>query len=1226
MDNHETSASNQSPPPESPVEAEINSKINGMTDREKDSFGLSLKLSALNDLNELRRVEEKYEDKTDKSKITDAKKKVIIDLEKLVIASKKDIKINDNPKTQNLLKGLAEKVLFGDEMIDIFINFEEYLLGNKKIVMATSVNDQQPTEFEIELIQLYQINAEATRKMLEVLVDNAHDYGKEPNELRKRFDKLLRSLDESQPINSEVESLYSNFPQKQREFVHALHNPNKFLEVVKLKIKEKSSDTSDIQKEVKKEYVRQYTSEPTPEELSALVQRQIQIKVSEEIGMEISDILTLIYRQLGIERSHKDFNTASNEDFMRGIVATKNIISRALQGLESNFRMMEFEDPNNPKYFQMHKLTEEDSYTGEINIDGNVRPQPRTKPLPYFEKVKMSKFITNQWANFYHWQDATGYFHDIAVILNHPPHEGSIWTAVQGFAANMKMAGLDGFYSLPNGPMTIRAYHLLEKFKQEEFAKFDHKLQADMDTNQLEDVNTKIEKKVIAYLLMEYKSDQMSEIRIASAINNAVGMAKGIYLSEHENIAYADSEGATQSYGTLDATPINLLNLLHTITRWGGPANLRPVLFLPADGEKRSFWKSLLGIPQYDHNITYKNASDVLDSFINLKKGREGSMMNLVIDKILHLTKTADFVNRSGWRDYYAFSPHFIYDQKGDLKLLDSFKSLDMIGYQPINWFLKNIGVKKNVDKSGKTYFEKIHPESREDEDPVKKEFIRLKSIPKANMNNEDKALWEKFEVDIAAADQREELFKYLYERYFEPFTVIDDNGHTDTYQDYINKLRVRAEKLVIENVNDNHNMSFNDYEMAVQNQISDLFVKGAVSRVVAARFPTKFLRIDRDRLHKEGGSRWRQIYEKMQESNSGLTRDQFGEIMNDLGFVEECIQNDTSVSVKEKIHLLPLDDKITRSLGDHVKLLQNLDRKKIREILGSRGMDENRIKKVEHLYDLIYEKMTGKSETRHEPNGKAIPGTGDLDFLDGEAVHAIDEFPFNIGQENTDFSLIPYRATGPNTLVRAIGDMAEMDEVVIKGFLDLPIMFSEIAANGGDYSPLIQYLQKCQKTFINVHGSGDDYDFNYMIGGMFVNYMRKDDNAAPGRINSIAGLIAGDSNLVREFDYKDIDRFWLAMQQKGLLLKKNYDITKGPEFENVWKIDKKTGKPVMTSSKKIIEKYKSCIERARERFGGSWKEGMANVLGKILPLAMIWLIWQYMKKAFEETIGGKKG
>mgnify|MGYP001564168009 CR=1 FL=1 len=1228
MDNHESGTNLQPLPSETQVEAEIDSQINGMTNTEKDAFGLSLKLNAINDLNELRKMEEKFEKQTDKSKITEAKKKAVIDLEKLVIASKKNIKINDNLKTQILIKGLAEKSLFEDELIDIFKNFEEYLLGNKEILMTTSINDQQPSEFEIEIMQMYQTNAEATRKMIEVLVDNAHDFGKEPNELRKRFDRLIRSF-ESQSVNPQIEELYSNFPKKQKEFVYALHDPKEFLKIIDKKMEEKSADTSHIRIEVKEEYVRQYGEEPIPEELESLIKRQVQMKVSEEIGREISDILTLIYRQLGIERSHKDFNTVSNEDFMRGIVATKNIMSRALQGLESNFRIMEFEDPNNPDYFRMQKLTEEDSDTIELNINGNIRPQPRTKPLPYFDKVKMSKFITNQWTNFYHWQDATGYFHDIAVVLNHPPHEGSIWSSVKGFAANMKMASLDGFYNLPNGPLTIRAYHLLEKFKQEEFAKIDHKIQADMDTNQLEAVNTKIEAKVISYLMMDYKGDQMSEVRIASAINNAVGMAKGIYLSEHENIAYADAENATQSYGTLDATPINVLNPLHTILRWGGPQNLRPVLFLPADGEKRSFWKSLFGIPQYDHNITYKNASDVLDSFINLKKGREGSMMNLAIDKILNLTRTADFVNRSGWRDYFSFSPHFIYDQKGNLKLLDSFKSMDIIGYQPINWFLKNIG--KGIDRSGKTYLEKIDPVSRGNDDPIKKEFIRLSSIPRVDMNEEDRKMMEVFDADISATNQREELFEYLYKQYFEPF-VIENNGHKDSYQEYIEKLRTRAEVLVKEGkdgvggVKNDGTLPFDDYNKAVQKQISDLFVQGAISRVVAARFPTKFLRIDRDRLHKEGGSRWRQRYEKMKESNKDLTRDQFGDIMNDLGFVEECIQNDTSAAIKEKIHLLPLDDKKNRSLGEHVDLLQNLDRKKIREVLESRSMDEKRIKKVEELYELILNKMKEKSEARHEPNGKEIPGTRDLDFLDGEAVYAIEEFPFNIGQENTDFSLIPYRATGPNTLVRAIGDMAMMDEVVIKGFLDLPIMFSEIAANGGDYSPLIQYLQKCQKTFNDVHGIGDSYDFNYMVAGMFVNYMRKDDKAAPGRINSIAGQIAGDSNLVKEFDFKDIDRFYLAMQQKGLLLKENYDITKGPELEDIWKIDKKTGKPVMTGSKKIKEIYKSCVKRARERFGGDWKEGLANVFGKILPLVMMWLIYQYLKKAFEETFGAKKG
>lgn len=1207
--NPETNANQPPPPPKknlSQVEQELSQEIdsqvqevNGTEASEQkkidnlEVLGKTLRLKAIEQLEELRQTEEQAKNKLDRNKIIEAKQTIVsTDLRKLTIAARKGITVNNNPKTQAFIEKLAEKALSDNELVDIFQTLEEYLLGTKEIVLSTSPNEQEMSEFERDVFQIELTNPEAAIKIINSLVDNASLFGKEKNEIRKRFGRLVTMLNESQGnarIDQIIQEYFPNFPKEQKKFISILHKPDLFLELINNEIKSKAINTTQIENEIKDIYSKKNGNNPSPEMLRNFVNREIRIEVAEKISKDIINVLNQLYRQLSIDRAHKPFNEVENEDPFHGITATKNMVVRALQGLESTFIEMEDQNPDDPRLVKLPKLAEEDYFTAEINYKGSSRPTPRLKPLPYYKEVKLSEFILNQMTNFGHWREKTGYFHDVGYVYSQPPHEGVFFEQLGQFAERMSGNTLDSIMNLPDGEISIKALHLYDKFLEEEMAKIDHRLRANMFSTEFEGINTKIEEKVKEYLRLEFGREE-SEISITSAVNNAVGMANGVFLTGPEKLSYSDpvtatGKGAIMSYGTVDAPSANALSGgLHTILRWQGPAHLRSVLFLEADGHKFNFWKSLIG-KGYDFHIAQKNAEDYMQSFYDLKSGREGSKRNLVIDKLLNITKTASIGQREGWREFYQLESHFTYDEKGNLKLLDSFKSMDVIGFQAINWFLRNID--SGVDLSEKTYLEKIiGPE----------------------------------------ADQRETLFKHIHKNYFKPFS-------DQSYEDYIKDLRVRAEIEVKKGVIENKTLPFDDYEQAVQRQISELFVKGAISRVIAARFPTKLLRMDKDRYHSNGKGRWRQIYESMKTNKDykDMNRDQFCKIMNDIEFAEELVRSDTSQKVKKSIHMLPLDENDSgRSIGDHADLLYNLDRKTLESLLRSKGVSEERIKKSTYLYDLILNKITGKSESKYDEKGKLIKTN--LDFLDGEAVDAIKDYPFSLGVENTDMSLIAYRGTGPRMVARCVKDIGSMEKTVVNGFIRLPKMFTEIAANG-DYSPLIKYLEACQAVFLDVQGVGPDYEFNYAIAGMLKNYMRKNESAQAlfglggiGKINSLAGLIAGDSNLVREWDTRDLDKFDLALQQKGLLPKSNFDTTYEPKYEQIWKIDKNTDLPVKTNMTKKQEKYKWSIKRLRERFGSDWKAGSSKTLSDVLPIALIWLAWQYIKKTFEDAFGTKKG
>lgn len=1227
MDRNQETAANRPPEPakktvlqsEQEVSAELDTAIKNINDtsigdsQRQDrltQLGEALKIEAIEQLEQLEKTERQAKDKVDKNKIIDEKKQAVAtDLRRLVIASTKGIEINNNQKTQQLIERLAKKQLDDDQIVLIFQDLQEYLIGKKEITL-TSSSDEQISGFEEDVLLIQQKNPEVAQKIIDSLIENANLFGKEKNEVKKRFGRLVDMVNmkmKSTDLEQTIQTYFPNFAEKQKVFLRKLHEPEEFLKLIETQRREISENSGHIEHEIKEIYRTKYGTDPSASELASMVDRQIRIEISEEISNMMVDVYNQLYARLNIEGAHKTFDETEKEDFMHGIEVTRFQITRALQHLDFTFREMEEANPNDPRLVKMFRLAEEDKQVVDIDYKGNMKPMTRLRPLPYFKEENLANFMINQMANFGHWREKTSYLHDTHYIFGHPPHEGVFYKGLGDYAEKIKGVDLDGIMNLPDGKITLEAFQLYEKFFEDALAKIDYKIDATMLQNQYEEVNTLIGKEIREYLILKY-GKEIPEARLLSAVKNGVGMAKGVFLTEPEKLALTDptdhkGRGAFQSYGTNDAGALMALNPLHLIMRWQSDANLRQVFFLEADGEKYNFVKNLFGVG-YDHRVAWKNAAKYFDSFTKLEHGREGSQRNLVIDKILNIGKAAGIYERDGWRDFYQFESHFIYNEKMDgINLLDSFKAMDVIGYEGVNWFLKNID-NSFYQAYDKTYMEKTTLTNKKIDKLIEE---GLKKVPPEIVNRE-KLIADNQEL----INQRETLFKHIYEKYFTPFS-------SQSYEDYVAGLKVKAIKLVKEGVVENKTLPFDDYDMAVQKQISNLFVKGTISRFVAARFPTKFLRMDRDRYQASGKSRWRQIYEALQSDDNykGINRDQFDQGMKDVLFAEMLLRSETSDKVQKSIHLLPLNNERDphRSLGDHQGLLYNLDRNEIGKLLRSKGLDEARINKAVRIYDLIREKFIGNQE-----------------FLDGEAVKAIEGYPFSFGVENTDMKLIAYRGTGPRMIARQIKDIAEIEEVVIKGFVGLPDMFKEIAKNG-DYSPLIKYLKACQSAFVSVHGVGDDYEFNYMVCGMLTNYLRKDEGAKDlfglggvWSINSIAGEIAGNSNSVREWDSRDIDRFFNDVQREGLLPGSNIEMSKGPEYENIWKIDTITQEPKMTGNKKRLEKYKFSIKRARERFGGDLKAMGVEAIKEILPMLLIFVLWQYLKKAFEESFGAKKG
>ena len=314
--------------------------------------------------------------------------------------------------------------------------------------------------------------------------------------------------------------------------------------------------------------------------------------------------------------------------------------------------------------------------------------------------------------------------------------------------------------------------------------------------------------------------------------------------------------------------------------------------------------------------------------------------------------------------------------------------------------------------------------------------------------------------------------------------------------------------------------------------------------------------------------------------------------------------------------------------------VLYKLDENTIRKLLlsvkgtnenGTRVITEERINEVVALNKVIRAKLS---------NG----------FLDGKGAEEIRDYTFTFGLEDTDLSLMAFRGTGPRMIARALGDTGNIETNVIPWIIEMPRLLNKIAVSGkNDFTPIIEYLQKAQSSINQVHGTGDfgDFPYIYKIASAVIQYFKKDTVAKPlfglfgmGRKNSMAAEYAGRSGSVWEWDSRDIDNFCVALEKYRLLPKNAYNLQQvsveegryiGGERENIWIINPITKKPFKTpfTKRKIDYKYNSA--KLRKEFGGDFKAMAFDLINDILPLAIMFVLWQYIKKSLEESEGKKK-
>ena len=1187
------------------------------TAAEKEAQRMQIAKDKLADYNQAQEALKKLQ-KIGKGDVTEAQQKEIKGAQEnlhsaliqISVLADNDVEVVKNKKALTILKDLSKKKTSESAALDIQETLGKYLLGDNPADIVITDGKEITGDFEKALVSLKEVNQIAYEDIVDTLEDNATKFGKKREEIRAKFATQDFTLE--QRANMEVEhnstwqrdavELYQRrFTAKQIDFLSTLYSPTKFTiyvdDIMNGRTGERKQEIikkkTEIENRIKKHYEetgKQYDAH----NLKDKVEEMWKEEASDIISGKLIEVANQLYIQIQQERPDKFFEEITTDDFMHGIKTTQLAISSAISNLFITLGGIEKGGPaSDPLTGLVKKMdrnlirhSEEGYYT---DVRGGL-PYPRLKPLPVGKPIGLSEFVQYLNINLNHWTHGEEYFHNTRVMFNHPPGEKGFYDQLGNYAEHLKGTDIDELLLLPDGQMTLQAYHLYDKMLEEEFASLDWKHRTNQFSNQLEEIHTKLEQQVINRLMLLYPGE--SRERLINAVNSAVGMSRGMLLTEPEKSAYADAVdpeggGMFASYSTNDAGSLTVFNPLHVNLRWGGEHMLPMFYFIPING-KEGVW---------NHKEMWKNMADFRESFIKGrgKLAKVGDPGNLFIDELIDIANVGGPSKRKGWRMQYSLDGHMVYHRSdnGEIKTdmidaLKSFKAMEMIGYEALFNFRETF-----ADKNGGM-------------DLLKATTGQLAA---------EKAKW----------------FKYIYKRYF--FQGNEADFKDSDFDNYMIALRQEGKEKAIETVKHKGILQAGTMEAQEELETSNLFLDRMITREIAARFPSKFLRIDRNRFTEKGESRWQEMFNMLKArhgNDPSWNRDRFDRVMKDMGFAEMLLRQEMSKIIRERIKIDP-----NTSLGDFDDVDFKLNSDKIRKLFGNLGVDEKgKPRMEEHRVNEVIELYEAINKRYFQPYTK--DGKTSI-YLDTEAIDNVRKYTFTFGLEDTDISLMAWRGTGPRMTARALKDTGTMERDVVPWIINMPRILNQIATSGKrDITPIIEYLQKAQNAITMVHGTGADFEFIYKISSMVIQYFKRDTIAKPlfglfgmGKKNSIAAEYAGRSTAVWEWDSRDIDRFIVALESLRLLPKEPYDLqkTKGKEFtggkkENKYKII--NGKAVKVGEQRHVD-FEYNAQKLRKEFGATFVDMAADWINVLLPILGAYLLWKYIQDALKESEGKKK-
>lgn len=1040
---------------------------------------------------------------------------------------------------RNILRNIsnpeAEINTYGASYLYKVIN---HALTNKISDPLTALSDK-------ELQQLQVANPDLHSQLVDALASTARDIGKSEDEIEKFKEKAEIPQRERRPAKTPEEafeqdwgySLSRFFDEKDREIIKSLYS---------------MKDFSDYALKTRKSF--------TDKGFSA---DEADLLASERMEGEIVSRFSKLFLRIDTENPTEFFEGLIQSGFNLSIETSFNSLRGRLQNLAEQIERGEC--PEELKKMKTFKRSlKGGDVLKEISADKvkKIAVEHRVVPIPVVRQTDMGDFLNGLVMRVKQEMDTRRYLHNVRALYLKPAGKDGFWPQMAGYAEQLTSVDIDEMKDLTDGDMIMTAQRLYTKYLEEDFAKYDWIHVADEFSPTTGRVTSKLEEKVMQDLRQLFKDKVALENggedtwRLRRAINMAIGISRGVLLTEVEMAAWADPQlnpdgSATfKSYYTNDNSALAPFNPMHHFYRWQAEATLSPILFLPVEGIESKFFKSWNHKELWDRMRKYREAYLKGDSvFFDRRNSRE----KMLVDILPGWSKSGSILSRGGWRDLPAYEGWLEYNKAdGMLKDLDYFKSWKAI---------ENIGFEMLQDFAGRI---------------IKSDFLTPK--------------------DAAGAARRDEFINYLYKKF------INRRGDASGLNSEIKKFEEMATKEIDDKIK-RKLIAKGDRKKEIEKATYAKIIYRSLAGSLMQRIPTKMVRIERNRLTKNGVRAWEVL-----RSQLGWSAEEFDETMQSIMLTEASVRHEITEKMKEHLKNKPDDGK---TLWDY-----ETDDYVVNETALERTIkDSMKLEKAKKLLSAIRRECLTNEK---------------LDELAAKIEAGRDGFPFALAPEEVETYFLSYRKTGQRVLPRALGDIGQVEVNMYGPLKDLLNTLQSVAIDPNhDISKIIESLTKIKGVMTDLHGKNESQRTIYRLAMMTIAYFKKDTVTripgggllTAGQKHSVAAEFAGSRRVVWEWDVSDIDKFMVELESRQLLSKEPYDLAslkgspnpaKSIYIPGVGEINLGQGE---SRDPIDLEYFSGTLRKA---FGATGKNITYEIIRKYLPIAAAIMLWQFISKAFK--------
>ena len=1084
------------------------------------------------------------------------------------------------PKTKVILDQLAER---SGSFTDTTASYLQPLL--EKYIekdITFSKEGQELTKFVQDFRQLKKDNSIAAELLGQILYNNASELGITKEDLQRQLElnineegkvtipkeKVAKRENEDETFDYDWRQMFNQFyTNEDKEILKALYSADNFKEYL-LKTR------------------REIESLHQGEDLSG---DELMFEISEKIETDIVLTYSKLFTRVDRQKPGQFFEEIIQQGFMDSIQLAQERFKKRLELLTTSMEVLgEDETLKNFKFTK--RYSREEIYTKKRtyeNGEEKLIPQYKVFPLSRLQTgVSLKEYLESVYVELDHEFETRAFLHNIRALFLKGPQKEGFWPTIASYAEKMVSTDIDSIMNLPDSELFMTAYRLYQKYVEETFASNDWIHFPNMFSTDMANIYSKIEQKVIEALKNIYPENtekvSTKEWRLRRAMTMAVGLARGILLTEPETAAWADPHikhetgGATfWSYYTNDNIALNGLNPLHTFLRFFTETNDNgPLLFMLTSGFE----------PKLLEGWNHRELWDKMNNFFKTFSDGQGILHpknpdeRTIFEILPNIMNVGSVITRDGWRTDAALDAWIQYKGAkektvtGNIDIVKTWQTIEGIGYEALFTFVNN-QVSTNAD------------------------FLQGKKP--------------------YSEQERDEFLRDLYIKYINP----DSGG----MQALLDRYEKDAEKAVDKVIKQGKKSKKDRKDLIIQETYRK-FIYRALVGVLANRIPTKFIRIERDRLSKTGTRAWEKI---RQAAGPGWDHEKLDLVMRDLLIVETQLRQDVSRGMR---------DYIGRQERENIGRAGTLFGFDISsyvvtpELIGKYIKDATRKENAVTLYNLIRQNYLNNEDFLSQ-------FTEDIRLKDAaNMLLPSKKFPFAIATEELDTTFLAFRNSGERTLARAAGDIGSAETIAFAEIQKIMQSLRPISLDGKhDFGSLIESIEKVKIDIESRINKELAHKVASHMASIVISYFKKDTVArnlftkffVMGQKHSLAAEFAGQFSNVWEWDVGEIDKFVFELGRRRIIPREPYDLSKGPIYEEKEVENNFLGKLLGKKTKKIRVKrapdYEYYEGKFRKDFGATWTHKIWEMANTILPLLALFILWKWISEAFKETEGKQK-